>query len=220
MIVYYLITTKANMNRLRSNVEVQKYSTQKLYLIVQMNRKARIINTIERGLAPNNRFTSDDTAASLNDLLTVGNDLSYYNSEIRLSINKIDKSERQRFYGKIPITDREDPTTTRYLNSFDTSTEIVNSAFRLNSLLPGAPTYDNADLMFIIRNTLNSLLISSEDVTTILLDDNQISLQKIENTVLVLMILTVVIATIIFIFVARSEVKFCQKKTQFFWTLS
>ena len=215
MIIYYLVMANVNLSRLKSNVDIQKYSTQKLYLVVESNRKARIINIIQRGLVPNARITSDDTTASLKDLLTVGDSLSSYNSKVRLSINKIDKSERQRFYQKIPIIDREDPTTTRHLNSFDACTEIANCAFRLDSLLPGAPAYNDLDLMFIIKNTLNDLLVSNEEVTTILVDDNQINLQRVESTGIVLMILTVVIATGIFIFVARSEMKFMRRKTIF-----
>jgi len=215
MVIYYLLISNSNLNRVKSNVEVQKQSTLRLYLIVETNRMARIVNIIQRGLSPASRLYTDDVIYNLEEFPEVSNSLSSANNQIRLSISKIDKSEQPRFYEKLPIQERGTPSIVKQLNSLDACTEIVNAGFRLNSLLPDKPDADNPDLTFILENTLNDLVVNNEDIANILLDDNQISLAKVEHTVLILMIVTLVISISIILFVGRSELKFIKRKNNF-----
>ena len=215
LLIYDQVITNSNLNRLNSNVQVQKISTQRLYLIAEINRRAQLINVIERGLAPKVRQTSDDTIQSMNDLLNLSNSLNNYNNEIRLSVNKIDSTEQHRFYEDIPIKERGNMNAIRLMNTFDTCTEIINSAIQLNGILSNRPAYDNPDLVFILSNTLNSLVVKNEEVANILVDDNNISLQQIEITILILLIVIVAVAVLIFLMVTRSEIKFIRRKVVF-----
>jgi PAS domain S-box-containing protein len=214
MVIYYLLISNSNLNRVKSNIEVQKQSTLRLYLIVETNRMARIINIIQRGLSPASRLYPDDVIYNLEEFPEVSDSLSSANNQVRLSISKIDKSEQPRFYGKLPIQERGS-SAIKKLNSLDACTEIVNSGFRLNSLLPGKPDADDPDLTFILENTLNDLVVNNEDIANILLDDNQISLARVEHTVLILMIVTLIISIGIILFVGRSELRFIKRKTNF-----
>ena len=215
LLIYDQIITNSNLNRLKANIQVQKSSTQRLFLILEINRQAQLLSVIEKGLAPQARQTADDTLASLNNLLTLGNGLNSYNNDIRLSINTIDFSEQPRFYANIPVKERGDLETTKLMNTFDACTEIINSAIQLNSLLPDRPASDNLDLEFILSNTLNSLVVKNEEVASILLDDNNISLKQVETTILILLIVIVTVAILIFLMVMRSEIKFISRKVVF-----
>jgi len=176
---------------------------------------ARIINIIERGLSDPARITSDDTLSNLQSLEKTSTDLSNSNNEIRRSISKIDQSEQPRFYKEILIYERGDNTQTKQLNSLDACTEIVNSGLRLNDMIPSKPAFDDPDLVFILSNTLNDLVVSNEEIANILLDDNRISLQKVETTIIILLIATVAISFGIITFVGRSEKKFAKRKINF-----
>jgi len=215
-LVYDQVTTKKNLSKLQANVEVQKFSTQKLYLIIEINRRARITNLMQRGLIPKARLDStDDIPINLMEMLESSDFLSQNNTEIRLSVNKIDSSQRQRFYDNIPVKERGDPSVVRYMNSFDASTEIINSVIQLYNLLPDSPEYNDIDLQFILGNSLNDLVVKNEEVAMILLDDNKLSLREVQNTILISLIVIVAITLSLFFMVGRSEMKFIRRKRTF-----
>jgi len=216
LLVFDQVTTSKNLSKLQANVEVQKFSTQKLYLIIEIDRRARIINLMQRGLIPKARLdATDDIPLNLDEMLESSDYLSQNNTEIRLSVNKIDSSQRQRFYDNIPVKERGDPSVVRYMNSFDASTEIINSVIQLYNLLPDSPAYDDIDLQFILGNSLNDLVVKNEEVAMILLDDNKLSLRDVQNTILISLIVIIVITFGLFFMVARSEIKFIRRKRTF-----
>jgi PAS domain S-box-containing protein len=216
LLIFDQVATNNNLSKLQANVEVQKFSTQKLFLIIEIDRRARIINLMQRGLIPKARLDStDDIPLNLDEMLESSNYLSQNNTEIRLSVNKIDSSQRQRFYDNIPVKERGGSSLVRYMNSFDASTEIINSVIQLYNLLPDSPAYDDIDLQFILGNSLNDLVVKNEEVAMILLDDNKLSLRDVENTILISLVVIVVITFGLFFMVARSEMKFIRRKRTF-----
>ena len=93
-----------------------------------------------------------------------------------------------RFYTNlINVTVIDYTTTTQLTNTFDLAAMLIVRTKRLTKFLSPNPytiTLDNFDLNFILQNTLNKFLLASEQITSIILDDNDVKLDSWKNLVL------------------------------------
>ena len=189
LIVFFSIT-RNNLNSIDVNVSLLSFASLRTSKILEVNRAARMLSLYSAGLVDKDRYHPyGDTKSNLQALLlsklrTEQSDLSVYNNIVRVALDRIKPSLYSQFFtGAIPVNEVDGNTETLYTNTFDLATSLSVRAKVLAGTPPEKITVDDSNMNFILNNTLNDLLISSERITRIVLDDNDYCLNFIEHII-------------------------------------
>ena len=198
----------------QANISVLFISAVKTFKIIDLNQAVRIQSIYCDGLILDTRYSilgvTEFRTMSLNTINSIQSDLSNYNSLIRISLNKVESRLEQQLYSHlITIVDEKD-NMVKDANAFDLSTLVTVKAGRLASTPLNEINQQNNDLNFILNNTLNDLLIASQNIVEIILDDNEIKFDYLKKVILSIFVLCCFIALIllaVFIYTQSKDVK-------------
>lgn len=202
-----LVVFKTNndsiLSSLQGNIEILSSSTLRLFRIVETNRLVRFYALVTYGVLLPTRYSfispgADARSIIDSSLTTTSEELANYNSEIRQSLYLIDKSLQGDFYSSlIPIYQFSPTYTSEFVassNMFDTAVEMVARASSVLHTSYDQLTFANADIAFVILNSLNELLLTGENVISILREDNKEKLNKETELITALASVTTVFA--------------------------
>ena len=215
LMIGYLAVSNSNLSSVQNNVDILRASYDKIKLLIEVDRKVRLINLIQRGMIPAARTSPDDVSINLWVISFMSEDISLFNNQERSRVYQVGEQFQERFYAPIRITNTNDNNKELISNTFEATSFIVNSVLELSNDQPNKPEYNNSNVYFVLNNTLNDLLVQSAVVSEILYADNKIKFQSIKLINLVLLITVTAVALLIFIIMIKNEVNFTWKKDQF-----
>ena len=231
LLIIFLYKTQDNLQLVKGSLSVLTSSNLRLFEIADLNKRARALSLFFSGIFNDYRYyvfrlySVPGTALVL--LKTIQQDFNKYNNRVRIALDQVDPTLRMQFYTNlINVTVVDYETTTQLTNTFDLAAMLIVRTQRLTKYLlvnPYAITLDNFDLNFILKNTLNKFLLSSEQITTIILDDNDVKLDSWKNLVIYFIAVCCFIGLIqffIFVYNQRASVRSRDKFIELFLRLS
>jgi len=198
LLIFFGLNNNSVLNKIQGNVQVLSESTLRLFRIVDINRLTRTVALVAYGLLATDRFAEfapgvDTRIIVLPSLSTSSSQLNDYNNEVRNSLHLISESLQKEFYStEITYNDFtvNADGTIGYVNlgtanMFDLVTILVGASDSI--VATGTADYSSLnfgdyDIDLIILNCLNELLVSGEEVLTILQQDNDQKFQAQINS--------------------------------------
>jgi len=215
MIAISQVNVYSTTSRIQTNLQILQSSYNRIFYIVEINRRARMLYLLQKGLASSARHTADYGLTIMNSTLQTAQNLTNYNFQLRSQVHLVDDSIRKQFYNLITEADKWDLTKTIQANTFDICDELVNTGLEINQRYPSKPNPTNKNLLFIFNNTFNALLVESQRVVPILRQDNRLAMDQIRNTLIAVLAIATGIAVIIFCITLKIEMNFMKRKAHF-----
>ena len=104
-----------------------------------------------------------------------------------------------------------------YENTFELCSQLASAGFRLLGGLPNVPGVSNPDILFILNNTLNDVVIHSEDLYSLILKQDEGVLKKMKQLLLITLVIMAVTSLLILIILLQREYSFISKRFRFFF---
>ena len=194
---------------------VVEYGYKRLNSLVTMNRIVRLWDGILHGNIILDNWQKDNLLMS-KKLKHEVEDLNFYNNQLRMEVSQLDKSFQELFYRKdIDIYKKLDNGTLSLYNqdsNFGATLELISTGFRLSEKnIPAGYTadFDTSDWQFILDNSFNDLLISSEESIEIIFQAQLKTVSKMKIIMVVIEVLfhVVIIALVTYLIRYFSIVK-------------
>lgn len=146
-------------------------------------------------------------------------DIDTLNDLIRSSLYETEESLQKSIYkNKLPVYELNDEnqiSVSRYDNLFDLGTKLVSASRMILSTPTDQINFENQDIAFLLNNTFNDILVSGEQVVSILLEDNSVKLDSRKYYLLGIMLGMGVFGGIILCVLADLVNKFTKDRDRF-----
>ena len=206
------------LEHVRGNITILNLSSLRLGEILFVDRYAEIITLLRTGLIEDNRFfyafQSTIKKTLPRDMYADLNFMRFINNRLRNSLNqtKIDLFNEINQW-KVPLTWKEDsPPVLK--NNFDAINEIIMRGLtaRHTSTIFDQP---NENVDFILNNSMNDLLITTEGLTNVFIQDNEYKLKNLETIVLVFILIVVCFGVVFIALLISQQKKFIKGRDAF-----
>jgi len=215
MVMESQVMIYSTTSRIQNNLQILQSSYNRIFYIVEINRRGRMLYLLQKGLASSVRHTPDYALTIINSTLLTSQNLTNYNFQLRSQVHMVDDSIRKQFYTQIAEADKWDMKKIIEANTFDICDELVNTGLELYQRYPSKPNPTSKSLLFIFNNTFNDLLVESQRVVPILREDNVLAMNEIRNTLIIVLAVALGITTVIFILALKIEMNFIKRKAHF-----
>jgi len=183
------------LNQVQGNILILNLSSSRRNEIMFVHRFSELITFLRQNLILNDRFEpvyGTKMQSSLpGNLYTEANYLRNLNGRFRNLLNQSD-TDLMRNLNKKKIPMLLEDGTYLYANNFDAITEILMRAFtaRHNSKIF---TQEDPNVEFILKNSLNELLVDTESLNNHFIQDNETKLENLSLIPLVFLLVVLVL---------------------------
>ena len=159
-----------------SNIEIVGYAQLRMDYLVESTRRCRLLKMVKEGLIDEERHIITNVLVysqyNLDRILIESNQLANYTQIIRSNIHQIDRKFIDVFYQKDVTITQDDQTIERY-NSFNASIKLASTGIALGQESNSLVLSNNSKLSFILQNSLNDLLIKTNQAKDIILQGTE-----------------------------------------------
>jgi len=206
------------LDKVQKNVLIIKFSGIILNEILFVNRYAELITLVREGLVQNDRFSKvffRPMEKSLpSNMLSDANYLRYLNNKVRLALTQTDSELLNEVYRwKIPITLEDSKPNEK--NLFDSITDLVMRAFIVRST-PTIFTEEDPNVNYILNNTMNHLLVKTEGLNKIFIQDNEFKLNALKEFSIISLLAIFVLGSFLIALLGCQQIKFIKGRNDFF----
>ena len=185
----FLVVINQNYLLIKGNVEILKIASIRMNRLLDSRRNCYYIHLYNLGIVEDNRYTRFGIAsiqpATIYYAAGLEVDLNKVNHMLREALNQTEKHLQQDFYSrKIPLRDDGANSSIIYRNTFDAIEEINIRLLRIIAAGTSVFSEYNTDAVFVIQNSLNELLLTSERISTVIINDNQYKFKNLTNFIL------------------------------------
>jgi len=204
LLYLYVHNLQDNFTSIKGTTDMLNIASFRLNRLLEFKRGTSLMVLYRNGIIDNNRFAMYSVPFMINAIYVVGaeqKDLLSANTQLRQYINGTQTKLQQEFFDNlVPMKLSNDNDDLMYLNTFDAANELITRMAHVATLYPYAFTTNNSDVDFIYNNILDEMLLSSEDIYSILVTDNNQNITKTRNIGIALMITVLVIGFVLFWF--------------------
>ena len=211
---------QSDLDLVKGNLSILTASNLRLQYITGLNRLTRSLSLTVAGLINSSRYyyifgVPDIFQVILYIMQTTQLQLNNENSIVRKALESISQSLRKQFYLNLISVLSPDQNMPHSLNTFDLASALTVRAQRLtkitNATLVSKGIYD---MNFILNNTMNGLLIQSEEITNVVMDDSFQKLQFITNLTLYAIVICCVCGAIVLSVFCYQQFKLVQSRNR------
>ena len=190
----YLTRSIGNsLRHVSENVDILTYSSYRLDRILESKRLINLLVLLQNNITTNEIFQTagiNDLGLTIKKLLPVVQDeLRTSNNKLRNFLNQTDISLQREFYNYlIPLEPDLSSEPTLYQNTLDAGLTFVSRISTISNSFPDVLTNTTSDIDFVYKNSLNGLLMTSEEIYNVTIQDNHYKFGKIKDLSLGLML--------------------------------
>ena len=213
--IYNFSINSLMMETLKAS-KTMRVATLRTYSLLEMNRKVVYVYLVESGYLSRTRYAHipDYSLFSLEEASSILKELSDLSMQFQISSQELDTELKVRLAKQVlllPVRPEEDQLV---LVAFSAIQELISSAIRLvNSpvILPS-----NEDMQFIMKNTLDDVLLRMEEISKIILDYILSINDQMKRTLIILTIVFAVFYALLMLAAILEEIRFSNIKSKFF----
>ena len=223
LLLAFNFKSNQTISLVESSVEVISRSIFRLVRITDIGQYVRNVWQAEIGLYNVDRYSflgwpETPLQINLDEIFVIVADLNHKNNGLRDFIYKLDSQLQDQMYrDKIAVyemTLNGSIETNRVSNSFDLVTELVSQGTKYaTSGLPA--NKDNPYLLFVLNNTFYNLIVPSERIIPILIEDNHTKLTSQMESLYIMLSCLGVFGICIIGFLISIERNFSKDRNQF-----
>ena len=195
LLSFYFRDIETNLNTIKGNTAMLNIGSFRLNRLLEFKRVANLMILYKHGIINDNRFLVNAVPNfRLNVLYVAGVEqleLLEANNRLRKYLNNTSHDlQNQIFNNMVPMkryNDEDNEEEILFLNTLDATNELVTRMARVSKLI-SAFSVDNSDVDFIYNNVLDEMILSSEDIYTILVQDNNQNISQTRNSGIILMV--------------------------------
>ena len=213
LLYLYVFNLQDNFTSIKGNTDMLNIASFRLNRLLELKRGTSLMALFKNGIIDNDRFLVDGVQNFIRNVLYViseeQKDLLLANNQLRKYINETETKLQQEFFDNlVPMKLSNDNDDLIYLNTFDAANELLTRMARVSKLASSFTT-GSSDVDFIDNNVLDEMLLSSEDIYSILVQDNNQNITKTRNIGISLMITVLMIGFVLFwFFILRLRASF------------
>ena len=214
LFIYYKVKGDYDFQQITANVTVLKLTIERLFQVLESNRRASTIRAIEGGYMSRSRpYYTDFSARLTANFFGIAQKLSQKNNDLRNMLYLFHTEQQSKFYEVFQVNQVDDSSVrVTYENAFDLCSQLASSELRLYAALPKTPSIHNADLVFIFNNTMNGIVIHTESLYNILIGKDREIIQGMKDVLLGFIASSILIGIGTILFLIRNEVSFLKNK--------
>ena len=217
--VFLLFKIQHDLDLVKGNLSILTASNLRLQYITGLNRLARSLSLTIAGLISSSRYYYTLGVPDVLNLMyyLIQDNLQHLNNEnsmVRIALDSISQSLRKQFYlNLIPVLS-QDQNMPSSLNTFDLASALAVRAQRLTKITSTTLPSAIPDIDFILNNTMNGLLVQSEEITDIVMDDSFQKLESITNLTMYAIIICCVCGAIVISTFCYQQFKLAQSRNR------
>jgi len=202
---------------IQGNINILSLSTSRLGEFLFLQRYGELISCLREGLIEDNRFEGV-FGASIQDslpysLIEDANYLRYLNREVRNALEGTAHSLQKEINQLMVPLEYEDGSKV-IKNNFDAANEMVMRSFAI-SATPSVFTEDDINVDFLMKNQVNELLVTSETMMNIIIQDNTLKLNNLQILSLSFLLAIFVLGAILLAMLAHQQRLFMRNRDRF-----
>jgi len=189
LLALYFRDIETNLNTIKGNTDMLNIGSFRLNRLLEFKRVTNLMILYKHGIIDDSRFMVNGVSNfRLNVLYVAGveqQELLDANNKLREYLNNTSQElQNEIFNDLVPMklyNDIDDEDGMIYLNTLDATNELVTRMARVSKLYSTFLT-NNSDVDFIYNNVLDEMILSSEDIYTILVQDNNQNISQTRNS--------------------------------------
>ena len=222
LLVIFKISETNNLKLLDSNVQILTVASFRLTRLIDIARAADYVFLYWKGIFNESRWNVSGIPIFRNNIvvtLTVlETEMKNSNGQLRFALNQTEKRLHEDFYDQmVPIIyDPTEPDAKVFKNTFDTVDELAARTQKV--YVQGHDVYfkdSDEDVEWTRRNCDNELLITSEQINNVIIEDNKYKIRALKNFIMALLLLMTFIGLVLILLFASQQLDFIKTRNQF-----
>ena len=185
LLLISLFKTQQNLKFVKANTSIMTTSNMRLFSITALNKGVRLLSLYNANLIADDRYGVYNLPleATLSaTMLQIQKHLNEQNVLVRVALDNIEQSLQKRFYdNQIPVIIPDGNNSVGYINSLDFATTLIVSSQKLVSNYGSNKVQTQYYMDFILNNTMNDILVQSELIAPIVIEDINFKLDFLKN---------------------------------------
>jgi len=203
LLCLYFGEVESNLNAVKRNTEMINIGSFRLNRLLEFKKVTSLLVMYRNGIVNDTRFSVNDGPPFITSAVYVAageqKELLDANNRLRISLNSTHRELQNRIFNNIiPMKLLSGGILER--NTLDATNELVARMAAVANLPAEAFQEENKDIDFIYNNILDETLLSSEEIFTILVEDNDQNIRNTRSVGIGLMVGALGIAILLFMF--------------------
>jgi len=221
LFVVYSLHRAHTVDLMKGNVQIINLSSARLNQIVLALRVTQSVYYLEVGLMPDDSLSVIAGLPSLGSALPaflkgLFDDLREMNNEVRIAINATETSTQLGIFSNLVPMQSSTDSTIYYQNIFDAVTQISNQGLglaRTPSAMFAGPLYQ--DMVPLLLNPGGVLLVYSEEINNILVQDSEYKLNYDKRLLIIFLITVIALAVVNITLLGFKQLEFIKDRNRF-----